>query len=470
VLLGAGAVAGPAGAEPDAVAAAPARIPDFNGDGFPDLAVGGPETWVRGIEAAGAVGVMYGKSNGLDARRVTAVNQAMAVVPDTLEVGDQFGETVRSGDFDGDGFADLAVGAPGEKRAGAKPGTLSILFGSGTGFTRGIVVAPRDQDGPMKRFASALAAGDFNKDGYTDLYATGWGEASPGYVVYGKAGLHQPGKAKLVKLADVAPVLDKGEPDIGDVTGDGYADLIVPRWRGTQSDVVVYKGSASGISTTPSQRVAGGGQISAVGDTDKDGFGDVAIGFPFATVASKPAAGHVRVWYGSAAGLNVARKSVVIHQETPRIPDVAEGSDDFGNDVSLGDIDKDGRADLAIGVPGESYGTKKRAGQVTILYGNAGGIVPATARIQSVSQDTTGVGETLEAYDNFGWSTDLRDYNRDGRADLVIAAIFDNDWEGVVHVLKGSATGVTGVASLTFGPSTVAMGHVPSLLGIGADG
>jgi hypothetical protein len=52
----------------------------------------------------------------------------------------------------------------------------------------------------------------------------------------------------------------------------------------------------------------------------------------------------------------------------------------------------------------------------------------------------------------------------------VIAAIFDNDWEGVVHVLKGSATGVTGVASLTFGPSTVAMGHVPSLLGIGADG
>jgi hypothetical protein len=454
--------------------AAPTKIPDFNGDGLPDLAVGAPFATVRGVYNAGAVGIVYGKSTGLDPANVKAINQAMAVVPGVPQPEDNFGDTLRSGDFDGDGFADLAV-TSGENRTAETSGLVHLLFGGKAGFTRGITVAPAVSD-EVGAFGHNLAVGDFNKDGFADLYAGGNDDPglgyNAGYVLYGKSGLHQPGQAKLVKLTGSTVQGDwlKGEPDAGDVTGDGYADLVVPRWLNNQSDVLLYKGSASGLSPAPVQRVAGGGLVTAIGDTDKDGYADVAVGNWITTVASKPYAGHVRVWYGSAAGLNAARGSVVLHQETPRIPDVAEGNDGFGQDVALGDVDKDGRADLAIGVPGESYGAKHLAGQVTVVFGGVGGIVPATAKIQSFSQDSPGVGDTLEAYDHFGSATDLRDYDRDGRADLVVSSIYDNGGEGVVQVLKGTATGLTGSGSSTFGPADVAIGHGFAYFGDGLDG
>jgi FG-GAP repeat len=85
-------------------------VTDFNGDGFADLAIGIPFENVEGTSNAGAVQVLYGSASGL-----TSIDQFWtqnAIGTDPSEVEDEFGTAVATGDFDADGFTDLAIGAP----------------------------------------------------------------------------------------------------------------------------------------------------------------------------------------------------------------------------------------------------------------------------------------------------------------------------------------------------------------------
>src|SRR3712207_2310794 len=107
---------------------------DFDGDGRVDVALGAPGEAVGRAREAGAVQVVYGSSDGLTLNRKQLVLQGSAGVPDTSEAGDRFGAAVAAGDFDRDGYDDLIVGAPGEDTTAEDTGQLTVLYGSATGL------------------------------------------------------------------------------------------------------------------------------------------------------------------------------------------------------------------------------------------------------------------------------------------------------------------------------------------------
>ena len=85
---------------------------DFNNDGFADLAIGVPDEAVGDLTSAGAVYILYGSATGLSTANTQFSNQDSAGLPDQPEDLDFFGASLAAGDFNNDGFADLAIGVP----------------------------------------------------------------------------------------------------------------------------------------------------------------------------------------------------------------------------------------------------------------------------------------------------------------------------------------------------------------------
>jgi hypothetical protein len=109
---------------------------DFNNDGFADLAVGVFGENLAAAGNGGAVNVLYGTASGLTGTSSQFLTQDSPGVPGGAEPGDSNGETLAVGDFDGEGFADLAVGVTLEDLGAiVDAGAVNVLYGSASRLT-----------------------------------------------------------------------------------------------------------------------------------------------------------------------------------------------------------------------------------------------------------------------------------------------------------------------------------------------
>jgi hypothetical protein len=457
LLVAAMATASPALAQP--TTSAPADVAaDFNHDGVADLAIGVPGE--NGV--AGAVNVLYGAGGGLGGTGA----QVFFQVGGTPEAGDRFGSALAAGDFDGDGFTDLAAGASGEDFGGAfDAGAVSVLYGSSSGLTvtggqlfTQLGSRAEDQD----NFGWALAAGDFNHDGFADLAAGAPGEAVGAIdfagavsVLYGSSsGLTTTGGRLFTQVGSPAETADQFGWALAaeDFNHDGFADLAaaapgesVGSLAGAGA-VSLLPGSAGGLTATGGRlfnQVGGAVEASdqfgaalAAGDFNHDGFPDLAAGAPSERVGGTVGAGAVSVLPGSAAGLTATGGRLFT-----QVGGVPERFDIFGFALTAGDFNHDSFADLAAAAPLEDVGATVDAGVVSVLPGSAGGLTTSGGRL------FTQVAGAVEAGDEFGEQLASGDFSHDGFADLAAAAPTEDvgtvQQAGAVSVLPGTAGGLT---------------------------
>jgi FG-GAP repeat protein len=491
-----------------AVAPASARAAsvqaDFNDDGFADLAIGAPFEVVGGAGDAGAVNVIYGSVDGLSATAVRPDQfwtQNTANVNDAAEAGDNFGLALAVGDFNGDGFTDLAIGAPGEDVGGLNAaGAVHVIYGSANGLSATAQHADQlwtqnstdvaDTVEENDRFGTVLAAANFGSGSQADL-AIGapledlgnLNAAGAVHVIYGS------GTGLSATAARADQFWTQNSPDVEDSAepGDQYGASLAAAnlGSGSQADlaigvpqeglagpalagaVSVLYGSGNGLSATAARADQLWTQNSAnVEDSAESGdqfgsslvsanFGagdqaDLAIGVPLENVGALSNAGAVNVIYGSSNGLSAtaAHADQLWTQNSANVDDVAEADDVFGGELGAGNFGAGSQADLAIGVPGEDLGAVSSAGAVHVVYGSADGLsTMAAAADQFWTQDSPDVEEVAEDSDSFGGTLVAGNFGAGDQADLAVGAPLEDlgafSSAGAVNVIYGSADGLS---------------------------
>ena len=418
---------------PPATAAGPAKANDFNGDGYVDLAYGEPMATVGTADDAGRVRVVYGSSTGLKSAPSQTISEDGAGMPGTAEYNDAFGSNVVSADLNADGYADLAILADNEFITGAARGSVTIVLGSKSGLssTAFAIEFPQGEGlyGPAH-------VGDLNRDGIPDLVMhTDWAP----YVLSGSTSLTTNHSPRRLSPPDTEQ-LDIQDALVGDVNGDGWPDLTTPyisAFTSWKTVFAVYFGSALGLQ--PPQRGFGGDDVQnsyasmGMGDVNGDGRADLVIGNHGLTETTR-VGGQIRVWLGADTPFAVQD---TVSQDTGSVPGGGEEGDGFGGTISVADVDGDGRADVLTGGVGEDIGTVTDTGSVWIIYGGAATL--GSSHDQMFSQATAGVPGTSTAYGAFGASVSLLDVDKNGRPDPVVAVRHD---QGAV-LLSGTSGGVT---------------------------
>ncbi|MFJ3302294.1 FG-GAP-like repeat-containing protein [Streptomyces sp. NPDC086549] len=436
---------------------------DFNGDGYPDLAVGAPATKSTGT-STGAVSVLYGSSSGLSLTRKQVLDASKETSASPVS---GYGSGLQSADLDGDGYADLLSYVRWTPAGGSPTPTVTVNWGGPKGLS-----STRTQllKLPEAAWTSGFTVGDVDGDKHPDVVTLG--EAYGAQDGNGGTVLHGPftraGSAAGSDRFVYAPEGLEAANMIaaGDVNGDGIDDIAIGAHSTEESDsraTALLLGGANGLTRAgwlrdTTNRSIGGEDI-AIGDLNKDGYGDIVVGHAFdgmdSDVELPTKGGALGVVYGGPAGLSTTRKPVWINQDTPGVPGVGEYHDGMGSALSIGDTNGDGYLDVVTGLPGEDFDGITDAGSVLVLRGSANGLTGTGAK--SFSQDTAGVPGAAEKADQFGTQTALLDANGDKKDGLVVGDPAENADNGSVWVFSATSGGITASGSTSFGAAKVGL-------------
>jgi len=348
---------------------------DVNGDGYDDVIVGAPGRYVGPVSDGGAVFVYHGSASGL--------STSPSWTRYATSGGDRLGYSVAgAGDVNGDGYADVIVGAP---TADSK--RVWVHLGSPDGVQESPVWSGQAPPGDtsLDYFGGSVAsAGDVNGDGYSDIiigamyFSHGTSREGAAFVYHG---------AQRGPFASPAWSLEGGQAQgtfgysvagAGDVNGDGYSDVIVgmPGFSDTSTSrgkTFLYGGSSSGLAVTPLWEALGGtgehfgGSVASAGDVNGDGYSDVLVGGIMYSV-SPDNVGRASLFLGASSGPGTVAAWTAI------------GSQDgewFGySAASAGDTNGDGFSDLVIGAPSYDTTSYTDGGRVLVFCANGGSGVP----------------------------------------------------------------------------------------------
>ena len=451
-----------------ALGASVASAGDVNGDGFDDVIIGAPAAAYYG-----AAIVLFGSAAGIPDVDLSApgpVNGFAILGGDPLSLT---GLGVSSaGDFNGDGYDDIIVGAP---YAASGDGEAYLIFGKAGGFDLIDLDALDPADGFTLSGAFGGAAGwdvssgDVNGDGFGDLivgapYEDYYGTA---YVIFGKDG--DPGDFSDINLATLDPadgfaifgdiLYDRTGLSVasgGDINGDGFDDILVgapgtcgcyPGGDYTGKTWVIF-GKATGLTDIDLASLAPadgfvitgfedyddtGYSVASAGDINGDGFDEIVIGTPF-SYDGGDYLGSAYVIFGKSAGFADIDLSALSPVDGFAIHGAAT-YDLLGITVSgAGDINGDGFADIIVGAPGAEY----YAGASYVIFGKAGGFTDIDLAALTAADGFVIHG--AEEYDKAGSVSGAGDVDGDGFDDLIIGApgsYSGGPYSGAAYIIYG---------------------------------
>jgi hypothetical protein len=462
---------------------------DVNGDGRADFIIGAPKANGPAGLDVGAAYVIFGQATGgfaggLD---VSSLNGTNGFVIRGGAATDSLGFSVSAaGDVNGDGRADLIVGARDADPAGQSgAGASYVLFGQTGPFSAALDVTTLNGtngfsisgiDAADQSGLSVASAGDLNNDGFADLIVgaaggdpggrSGAGEA---YVLFGHSG----GFAANVNLGAlngsngfVLNGIDAGDfagwsvARAGDLNNDGIDDIAVgalygdPSGRTNAGEVYILYGrngggfgasvNLSSISGTTGFVISGGAggdlaghTVSSAGDVNADGIDDLLIGALYADPEGSTDAGQSYVLFGRTGGYSSVDLSLLTGPTGFAIGGGAVGGFSGQAVSAAGDLNNDGVDDLIIGSPNADPGGRTDAGASYVLYG-AANIARLTSPV-TVTVTITGTNDAPTIVSNGGGATAGVTRVENGTSVATISAVDVDNGAVITYSIAGGA-------------------------------